>query len=490
MSTLEGFAQRTGLTLMTGPPDVAVTGAYVVGADGNLLDGQPESPLTEVAVLDWSPSTEGQSRQPLELVIARIQHRCQSPAIAVLTQGGDAHPARQMLKAVEKRGLGLLWSATLSVAEVLSGAVDVDLAEQPTPARNGRIGIIEVLAGQTNLRSLTDGCAQLLGAAIGVYESGSLRSSAGEYSEDSTVAVAELRLEHAGNILGHVSVQRAEPLSLQEHTTLAALAGVFVLALRTESAERAQRGPAQAQLALMLGDDLQAREAALRRSRRLRLFPPRRMTVAVIEPFADQLGPAGLNRLADQLEPPLRLSDQRAVIVVHEGSLVVLLEAATDIDVALRTFRRAVSIPLTVGVGRQFEQMRRVAGAHREARRAVAIGRRMGSANQVTRYENLGLFRLLYQLPEHERRAYVTEVLGTVADRTPEAADNRRVLRALAAAHWNLTEAAASLFVHRNTLRSKLLRLEPILGPFIHDATVRLTLQVALDLHRLDEDSD
>jgi sugar diacid utilization regulator len=257
--------------------------------------------------------------------------------------------------------------------------------------------------------------------------------------------------------------------------------------MRTESAERTQRRPSQAQLSLMLGDDLQARESALRKSRRLRLFPPRRMIIAVLEPFADRVGSAGLSRLADQLEHPLRLSDQRAVVIVHEGTLVLLLDARTDVDAALRNFRRVTALPLTIGLSREFDDMRRAAGAHREARRAATIGKRMGAAGKLTRYDQLGLLRLLYQLPEHERHAYVSEVLGSAGEHNPEAADERRVLRALADAHWNVTEAASALFVHRNTLRAKLSKLEDKIGSFFSDSNSRLAVQIALELHRLDE---
>ena len=49
------------------------------------------------------------------------------------------------------------------------------------------------------------------------------------------------------------------------------------------------------------------------------------------------------------------------------------------------------------------------------------VGRALGTANRVNRYDDLGVSRLLFQLPEHERRSFARDVLGALAEDTPAA---------------------------------------------------------------------
>ena len=88
------------------------------------------------------------------------------------------------------------------------------------------------------------------------------------------------------------------------------------------------------------------------------------------------------------------------------------------------------------------------------------------------------------------RRAFAHEVLGSLVadDGGADAAAMRSVLHALRSAHGNITEAARHLFIHPNTLRQRIARIESLIGPFLADADRRMTVFVALDLHLLDSD--
>jgi DNA-binding PucR family transcriptional regulator len=264
----------------------------------------------------------------------------------------------------------------------------------------------------------------------------------------------------------------------------------MALSVRVHRADDEREAPARELLTVILGEDLIAREAALRRGRRLQAFPRRRAVVVVLEPFGAPLSRAGMERLARHLDLPLHAEDDRATMLVHEGSIVLLVSADLSLDRLLRALRRRAALPLSVGTSRVVDDSRSYPGAYRQAQRAATLGRRLGRANQVTDYDQLGVLRLLYQLPEHERRAFAQEVLGPLitAGADPDAANMLGVLHALRSAHGNITEAARRLFIHPNTLRQRIARIESLIGPFLADADRRLTVFVALDLHLLDHD--
>jgi len=105
----------------------------------------------------------------------------------------------------------------------------------------------------------------------------------------------------------------------------------------------------------------------------------------------------------------------------------------------------------------------------------------------VTLFEDLGLYQFLTALrvfPETE--AYRQSTLGTLleydASRKAELLDT---LSAFFACHGNISLAAASLQIHRNTLTYRLNRIAEITHLDLNDADVRFGLQLAIKLHQL-----
>ena len=102
--------------------------------------------------------------------------------------------------------------------------------------------------------------------------------------------------------------------------------------------------------------------------------------------------------------------------------------------------------------------------AFRQAQRAVEIGRRVHGGGSVTRFDQLGLHRLLALVPDGaELTSFAADVLGPLAERTPEAADLRETLQVLLDTNFNVAEAARAQFFHYNTMRYRVgkLRADP-----------------------------
>jgi purine catabolism regulator len=124
-----------------------------------------------------------------------------------------------------------------------------------------------------------------------------------------------------------------------------------------------------------------------------------------------------------------------------------------------------------------------IATGYAQARKAVAVGRRVHGQGSVSHFDSLGVHRLLSLVPDTaELKSFAGEVLGELAADNAEAADLRRTLQALLDTNLNVAETARLLHFHYNTLRYRIGKLERIVGPFSTDANLRLDVALALQV--------
>lgn len=152
-----------------------------------------------------------------------------------------------------------------------------------------------------------------------------------------------------------------------------------------------------------------------------------------------------------------------------------------ELVAGVRGDRGGGRVPFSAGVSRVAAQMSDLPEAFRQAQRALEIGRRVHGGGSVTRFDQLGLHRLLALVPDdRELREFAADVLGPLADRTEEAADLRTTLQVLLDTNFNVAEAARAQFFHYNTMRYRVGKLQRLLGPVATDPHLRLDVAVAL----------
>jgi len=139
------------------------------------------------------------------------------------------------------------------------------------------------------------------------------------------------------------------------------------------------------------------------------------------------------------------------------------------------------------GIGRVAKKLPGIPQAFREAQQALEIGRRLFGDGKLHAFAHLGIYRLLFYLDgQRELNDFYQETLGPLLD-----ADHRsngtliETLEGFFRCNGNLSETARTLHLHRNSLLYRLGRIEEILGRSLEDPELRLSLQIALKIHRL-----
>ncbi|CAN5525417.1 PucR family transcriptional regulator [soil metagenome] len=174
----------------------------------------------------------------------------------------------------------------------------------------------------------------------------------------------------------------------------------------------------------------------------------------------------------------------------HEIGALVAADGPDDLRAAgealqAEAARRLPGVVVGVGVGRPAADPLDLHVSYAEARRALAIGHWGHGPGQLSVFDDLGVDRLLTTVPNGEIAAFCEAVLGRL-----EAYDRARgtdlvgTLETFLASR-NAALAARQLFLHYNTLKNRLERIEEILGPCLDDSDRCLSLALALRLRRL-----
>ena len=101
----------------------------------------------------------------------------------------------------------------------------------------------------------------------------------------------------------------------------------------------------------------------------------------------------------------------------------------------------------------------------------MTVGRWAHGPGRLTTFDELGLDRLLIAVPAAEAAAFCEATLGAL-----ERADDRSHGTSLVAtldtflATRNASLAARQLYLHYNTLKNRLDRIEELIGPFLDDS--------------------
>jgi hypothetical protein len=170
------------------------------------------------------------------------------------------------------------------------------------------------------------------------------------------------------------------------------------------------------------------------------------------------------------------------VVVVVPGPAAEALRLASGCLARMRDlFPEAV---ITIGIGGTCQDPSDIARSYGQARRTIDAVTRLGRPGQVVAFEDLGIHRLLLQVPDlTELRSFAAEVLGKLS-----AAEHQRggeLLTTLACyfrENNSPQRTARSLHVHPNTVAYRIRRVQEITGLQLGNYRDRLMAQVALEI--------
>ncbi|WP_293008056.1 MULTISPECIES: CdaR family transcriptional regulator [unclassified Oscillibacter] len=176
------------------------------------------------------------------------------------------------------------------------------------------------------------------------------------------------------------------------------------------------------------------------------------------------------------------------VLSVGEGNVVLICQLpegagvrelnkiAASIEEALQVSGEPAAV---VGIGTVATHLRDLAKSYKEAQIAIEVGKVFDTEKYVINYENLGIGRLIYQLPTTLCEMFLQEVFK----KNPIDALDKETLFTIHKFfenNLNVSETARKLFVHRNTLVYRLEKIKKLTGLDLREFDDAITFKVAL----------
>ena len=176
------------------------------------------------------------------------------------------------------------------------------------------------------------------------------------------------------------------------------------------------------------------------------------------------------------------------VLSVSETDIVVIKELTReerpeDIVAVAENIENAVRSELLVktviGIGTTAYHLRELADRYKEAQVAIEVGKVFDTEKSIINYENLGIGRIIYQLPTTLCEMFLSEVFkkNPIEALDP---DTLETINKFFENNLNVSETSRKLYVHRNTLVYRLEKIKKITGLDLREFDHAIVFKVAM----------
>lgn len=219
------------------------------------------------------------------------------------------------------------------------------------------------------------------------------------------------------------------------------------------------------------------------RSKKLRIKMEAPRTVMIIE--------AGEGKDANSVEvirECLGNGNRDFITAVDENSVIVVKEILEEVPKAelervaksiITTLEKEGASDVHIAYGSIVGELKEVSRSYKEAKMALDVGKIFFGEREIMAYSELGIGRLIYQLPIPLCKMFIREIFG---NKSPDDFDEETVvtINKFFENSLNVSETSRQLFIHRNTLVYRLDKLQKSTGLDLRVFEDAITFKIAM----------
>lgn len=183
---------------------------------------------------------------------------------------------------------------------------------------------------------------------------------------------------------------------------------------------------------------------------------------------------------ATQTQDFITAVDEKNIILVKEiGEKDQIEDLEKTAYVIVDMLNTEAMSRVHVAFGTIVKELKEVSRSYKEAKMALDVGKIFYSDKKVVAYSNLGIGRLIYQLPMPLCKMFIKEIFE---EKTPDQFDEETLttINKFFENNLNVSETSRQLYIHRNTLVYRLDKLEKSTGLDLRIFDDAITFKIAL----------
>ena len=180
------------------------------------------------------------------------------------------------------------------------------------------------------------------------------------------------------------------------------------------------------------------------------------------------------------------------IININETDIALVKETKQDIDhKSIESLASSIADTLSgefyihtvIGIGTTVSSLKDLARSFKEAQTAIEVGKVFDTEKTIISYDNLGIARLIYQLPTTLCDNFLKEVFkrGSIDSLDQE---TLFTIQRFFENNLNVSETSRKLFVHRNTLVYRLEKIKKITGLDLREFDHAIIFKIALMVNK------
>ena len=143
------------------------------------------------------------------------------------------------------------------------------------------------------------------------------------------------------------------------------------------------------------------------------------------------------------------------------------------------TLKNELYVKTVIGIGTIAEHLRSLADSYKEAQTAIDVCKVFDTEKSIMSYENLGIGRLIYQLPTTLCEIFLSEIFKKSSIDSLDQ-ETLFTINKFFENNLNVSETSRKLFVHRNTLVYRLEKIKKLTGLDLREFDHAIVFKVAL----------
>ena len=185
------------------------------------------------------------------------------------------------------------------------------------------------------------------------------------------------------------------------------------------------------------------------------------------------------------------------VPIIDKDDAVIFFNRAEEncmsrLDKALKEIKEVMKkrmdgLSVSVGIGTSYKDLKMMKQSLNEAELAIDSAKCQGLDDTITKYKDIGIYGLLFSVKnKNVLENYFLDTLGPISNNDNNKENNLlQILEMYLNENCNITITAEKLFLHRNTLKYKIKKIEELLNCDLHNFEDCMKIKIALYINKI-----